>query len=187
MSLEILNSVAAVGTFVVIGATAIAAVVQLGHLRASNQLHGLLTVLARVESASFNEWVDGARHLLEEKMSDPDYRRSIFEGTFERANNPWLYLANSYEWVGSLVRQGLIAEAPFMDVYAGRVLRAWNIVEEAIAIVRRRSSAVWENFEYLYVRAQKWQAEHPQGVYPKNVPRVEIKDKWLAADAATAG
>lgn len=186
MSLELLNSVAAVGTFVVIGATALAAVVQLRHLRASNQLHGLLTVLARVESANFNEWVDGARQLLREKMPDPNYRRSIVEGTYERTNNPWLYLANSYEWVGSLVRQGLIAEEPFMDVYAGRVVRAWQLVEEVTALIRRTRPAVWENFEYLYVRAQMWNTRYPQGIYPKYVPRAKITDRWLAADAALA-
>ena len=45
--LEILNTVAAVGTFLVITATAIAAAVQLRHLRANNQLAGMLDVVAR--------------------------------------------------------------------------------------------------------------------------------------------
>jgi len=54
--LEVLSTTAAIGTFVVIAATAIAAVVQLRHLHASNQLTGLLTVLARVENPTFNEW-----------------------------------------------------------------------------------------------------------------------------------
>ena len=49
MTQETLNTVATVGTFIVIAATAIAAVVQLGHLRDQNQLTGLLTVLERVE------------------------------------------------------------------------------------------------------------------------------------------
>lgn len=118
MSLELIDSVAAVGTFIVIGATAISAVIQLRHLRTSNQLQGLLTVLARVEDANFNQWVDDATHVLEKNLPDPNYRRTIADGTFDRANNPWLNLANSYEWVGSLVRQGLIAEGPFMDVYS---------------------------------------------------------------------
>jgi hypothetical protein len=42
------STAAAIGTFIVIAATAIAAV-QLRHLRTQNQLTGLLTVLARVE------------------------------------------------------------------------------------------------------------------------------------------
>src|ERR1700730_4813464 len=110
----------------VIGATAVSAVIQLRHLRASNQLEGLLTVLARVEDPSFNAWVDGARRVLEENMPHPNYRGKIANLTYDRENNPWLNLANSYEWVGSLVKNGLIPEESFMDVYAFRILRAWE-------------------------------------------------------------
>jgi hypothetical protein len=185
MSLETVNSLAAVGTFVVIGTTAIAAVVQLRHLRASNQLQGLLTVLARVEDANFNQWVDDARRTLEKNLPDQAYRRSIEDGSFERANNSWLNLANSYEWVGSLVRQGLIAEDAFMDVYSARVIRAWRIMEGVVAIARRRSSVPWENFEYIFVRANQFENRRPNGSYPKSTPRAQFNDKWLAADAAT--
>ncbi|MBV8282486.1 MAG: hypothetical protein JO347_10555, partial [Candidatus Eremiobacteraeota bacterium] len=38
MSLELWSTIAAVGTFVVITATAIAAVIQLRHMRSSNQI-----------------------------------------------------------------------------------------------------------------------------------------------------
>jgi len=55
ISLEVLNAVASIGTFIMIGVTAITALVQLRHLRASNQLTGLLDVLSRVEDPVFNE------------------------------------------------------------------------------------------------------------------------------------
>jgi Domain of unknown function (DUF4760) len=184
MSLEVLNSAAAMGTFIVIGATAIAAVVQLRHLRASNQLQGLLTVLARVEDASFNEWVTASRRVIAERLPDPVYRKSIVDGTFETMDNPWLNLANSYEWVGSLVRQGLISEVAFMDIYSSVVIRAWEIVEEVTALRRReKGPAIWENFEYIYVRAKQWETRYPDGLYPRTVQRAAIKDKWLVADA----
>jgi hypothetical protein len=185
MSFQLIDSVAAVGTFIVIGATAIAAVIQLRHLRVSNQLQGLLTVLARVEDAKFNHWLDQARRILNDRLPDPAYRRSITDGTFDRSDNPWLYLANSYEWVGSLVRQGLIAEAPFMDVYCGRVISAWHLMEDVVAIMRREVPAVWENFEYLFVRAEQFVARHPHGLYPKTTPRAALVDKWLVADSAS--
>jgi hypothetical protein len=154
MSQETLTTAAAVGTFLVIAATAIAAVVQLRHLRAQNQLTGLLTVFARVEDPESNKWVDAARNELTSRLPDPAFRRSLIEGTFERRNNPWLNLANSYDWVGSLVKQALIPEESLLDVYSGRILQAWNIIEGVVPLVRQRSgSAVWENFEYLVVRA----------------------------------
>ena len=179
-----LNTAATLLTLVVIIVTAAAAFVQLRHMRASNQLQGLLTVLARVENADFGTWVDGARRMLTEGMPDPAFRRRIEDGTVERANNPWLNLANSYEWVGSLVRRGLIEEDPYMDIYADRVLAAWELCRDAIAIVRRRSgSSALENFEYLYVRACHYNDRHPNGVYPAHTPRAALRDPWAETDA----
>ncbi len=179
MPLEILSTAAAIGTFVVIAATAIAAVVQLRHLQAQNQLTGLLTVLARVEDPQFNEWVDGAREMLRARLPDETYRRAVVDGSYERKNNPWLNLANSYDWVGSLVKHKLIPEEALLDVYAGRVDQAWSIVEGIVPLVRARSGkAVWENFEYLVVRAREWSAAHKDGAYPKGVPRLRSNVRW---------
>jgi hypothetical protein len=179
MSQETLSTAAAVGTFVVIAATAIAAVVQLRHLRAQNQLTGLLTVLARVEDPQFNEWVDGARNMLAARMPDPAYRRAILDGTYERKNNPWLNLANSYDWVGSLVKHNLIPEESLLDVYSGRAIQAWEIIEPLVPLVRKRAgAAVWENFEYLVVKAREWNERNSQGAYPRGVPRLKIDITW---------
>jgi hypothetical protein len=180
-----LNTAATLVTLVVIIVTAIAAFVQLRHLRASNQLQGLLTVIERVESTNSTHLVDDARRVLAEKLPDPAYRRGIEDGTVERANNPWLNLCNSYEWVGSLVRQGLIEEEPIMDIYAGRIIAAWEVTREAVAIARRgNDDGVLENFEYLYVRASEFVARHPRGMYPAHVPRAELSDSWADIDAA---
>jgi hypothetical protein len=174
-----LSTAAAIGTFLVIAATAIAAVVQLGHLRAQNQLTGLLTVLARVEDPQFNEWVDAARVTLASRLPDPAYRRAIMDGTFERRGNPWLNLANSYDWVGSLVKHNLIPQESLLDVYSDRIIGAWAIVESVVPLVRSRAGpGVWENFEYLVVQARKYNAEHPDGSYPKGVPRLQIDNTW---------
>jgi hypothetical protein len=144
-------------------------------------------VIERVESANFNQLVDGARQVLGEKLSNPAYRRSIEDGTVDRTSNPWLNLCNSYEWVGSLVRQGLIEEEPIMDIYADRIIAAWKTTSPAIAVARRgRDASVLENFEYLYVRASEYVARHPQGMYPAHVPRAELRDPWAEADAAIA-
>jgi hypothetical protein len=179
MSLEIMSTAAAIGTFLVIAATAIAAVVQLRHLRAQNQLTGLLTVLARVEDPQFNEWVDGAREIVDARLTDANYRKSIINGVVPRKNNPWLNLANSYDWVGSLVKHKLIPEDSFLDVYTGRVIQAWDIIEGIVPLVRKRGGpGVWENFEYLVVRAREWNSHHTQGAYPKGVPRLRIGVTW---------
>lgn len=178
-----LNTTATLVTLVVIIVTAVAAFVQLRHMRASNQLQGLLTVLARVEGADFNRWFDAARRVLTEKLPDPAYRRSIEDGTIDRTDNPWLTLCNSYEWVGSLVRRGLIDEDAVMDIYADRIIVSWELARDAIAIVRRsRDASVLENFEYLYVRATQYVTKYPNGLYPADTPRAVLHDRWAEAD-----
>jgi hypothetical protein len=186
MSPEYLTAAASIGTFLVIGATAIAAIVQLRHMRASNQLTGLLNVLSRIEDPTFNEWFDAAQEQIAQNMADPTYRRSIQSESYTRRNNAWLNLCNSYEWVGSLVKHDLIPEEPFMDVYSARVLNTWETVEEVVAIRRRRGDpSLWENFEYLVVRARAWEREYPHGSFPANTQRLQINDKWLAQDLET--
>lgn len=172
--LEILNVVASLGTFLVIGATAIAAVVQLRHMRANNQLEGLLSVLARVEDSNFNRWVTAAQRQLPVLLADPEYRQSIMDGTFDR-DVAWLNLANSYDWVGSLVKNRLIPIDAFLDVYSLRVLQAWNVIEPVAALVRPvAGDGVWENFEFLCVKAQDWNAKHGGSAYPKHVRRIKL-------------
>ena len=50
MSLELVNTIATMTTAAVIGATAIAALVQLRHLRAANQITALLAVQNELDS-----------------------------------------------------------------------------------------------------------------------------------------
>jgi hypothetical protein len=172
--LEILNTVAAIGTFLVIAATAIAAVIQLRHLRANNQLEGLLSVLARVEDSNFNRWVTTTQRQMPQLLADPAYRQSIIDGTFDR-DVAWLNLANSYDWVGSLVKNRLIPVDAFLDVYSYRVIQAWKVIEPMAALVRPvASEAVWENFEYLFVKAEDWTKSHKHGNYPKYTRRAKI-------------
>ncbi|HEV2909756.1 MAG TPA: hypothetical protein VGX02_10825, partial [Candidatus Eremiobacteraceae bacterium] len=53
MSLELLSAIAAIGTFVVIAATAVAAIVQLRHLRSSNQISAITGIQETIESPEF--------------------------------------------------------------------------------------------------------------------------------------
>jgi len=180
------STIIGLGTFVVITIAAIAAVVQLRHLRRANELQGLLSVLGRVEDLDFQTWEDESRRLVAERLSDPAYRRSIVEGTFERAGNPWLLLANSYEWLGVLLRRGLIPDGPVLEIYFGRIINAWEMLEPISALFRRRpgGQVLWENFEYLYVRAKRFEKRH-RSFYPHDTPRVDLKDAWAKADGVT--
>ncbi len=172
--LELINTLAAVGTFLVIGTTAIAAVVQLRHMRANNQLEGLLDVLARVEDETFNKWLTDTRRELPLLMADAAYVQSVIDNTFDRGV-AWLQLGNQYERVGSLLKYRLIPEEPFLDVYCGRAMDAWELMLPVIALLRsHRNGAIWENFEYMYVRAKSFDERYARGNYPRGTPRAEV-------------
>jgi len=172
--LEGLNTAAAVGTFLVIGATAIAALVQLRHMRVNNQIEGLLSVLARVEDEHFNTWVSQAQEDVPKLIADPDYVKSVIDNTFDR-DTAWLQMGNSYDWVGLMVLNRLIPEESMLGVYSFRIIQAWEILAPIIPVARYGvGDCVWENFEYLYIRAKEWSKKHPQGTFPKSLRRVEL-------------
>ncbi|MGA9853434.1 MAG: hypothetical protein WBR15_10965 [Gammaproteobacteria bacterium] len=172
------------GRFIVIMATIIAAIFQLKHLSNSNRLQGLLRVFDNIESERFNTLLDDVRKEIKEKMTDPEYRHKLEIATFDRATASWRRLVNMFEMNGCLVKQGLIPGMPYLDVYALNVMQSWEAVEEVIAILRRRfGPAVYENFEYLYMRAKAFGTKYPNGTYPRNMPRAVLKDTWAEADA----
>jgi hypothetical protein len=184
VSLELVSTVASVGTFLVIAATAIAAVVQLSHLRASNQLTGLLSVVGRSEDPQLIEWSNSIKAHID-RLSDPAYRAALDDNTFDRNDAPWLHLYNWYDYVGSLAKQRLIPVGAIVDVFAFRVVHDWEIGEQLIAISRRKDGpGVWENFEYLVVESKEFIARYPSGNYPKRKRRLPLVDEWLQADTA---
>jgi hypothetical protein len=172
--LEQLNTAAAIGTFLVIATTAIAAVFQLRHMRASNQLEGLLSVLARVEDANFNTWLTETQRQLPVLLADREYVQSVIDNTFDRSI-AWLQLGNSYDWVGSLVKNRLIPVDAFLDVYSFRIVQAWELMVPITVLARHNSSdAIWENFEYLYVKGIAWGDRHKHGNYPAHVAHASL-------------
>lgn len=174
MSLELLNALASFGTFIVIGATAVAAIIQLRHMRASNQLEGLLSVLARVEDANFNTWLTETQRQLPAMLNDPAYVASVIDNTFDRSV-AWLQLGNSYDWVGSLVKNRLIPIDAFLDVYSFRIVQAWELMVPITVLARHQSSdAIWENFEFLYVQGLAWTKRHEHGNYPSHVKHAPL-------------
>ena len=179
MSLELLNTLVAIATFIVIGATALAALVQLRHLRASNELSALVGMSqAFIPPETVLSGLRIAHAGLEEKMADADYRRAIVEGTFNPADHPEILLCTWFEQVGTFLKTGLIAERILFEWNAGAYSRYWDLLSGPIAITRRRSPWAYQNFEYLSARARKWLAAHPAGTYPRGEARLPVADRW---------
>jgi len=188
MSLELVNTLATFGTFVVIAATAIAAVIQLRHARSSNQIAALNELRETMETPDFQ----AARHFLVTdlplKIRDPVFRyqfaeRSARTDEMRPAIGSVMAQGNFYESLGVLVRAGLVDRDLALEMWSGVVIEAWERIAPLTSIIRRRmGSSVWENFEYLTVTSEDWTAAHPKGTYPAGVRRIELKDKWLESD-----
>jgi hypothetical protein len=176
MSYEAITAFSALGTFLVIAATAIAALVQLRHLRQSNQLSGLLSVLQLFQDPHFHELIDFVRTDLPKRMEDPEFVAGLNEIPIDRRKHPELHLAELYEEIGSFVRSGLIDEDLFLQGHWYNVLLYWKLLLPVIAVGRKSRPYIFENFELLASRAQAWSDRHPHGNYPASAPRMVHED-----------
>jgi hypothetical protein len=188
MSLELVNTLATFGTFLVIAATAIAAIVQLRHARSSNQIAAFNELNETMQTPDFEAAQQFVQTRLPQKMQDPAFRYHL-EHPLARTQEtaPLIAMARTvgsfYEGMGALVRTGLVDTELVLQLFPDRIIRSWEMLAPLAAIDRRRlGDAVHENFEYLTVLAQDWIAAHPRGTYPAGVRRIELKDEWLEAD-----
>lgn len=149
--------------------------IQLRHLRDGNQLQGVLGVLDLLQDPANRELLNFVRRDLSAKMQDESFVASLREVPVDRIKHPELYVCQLYEHIGSYVRSGLIAEGAFMQVDWYDVLLYWSLLEPTIRATREGSpprAFVFENFEWLAAKAQRWADNHPAGNYPKNLPRM---------------
>ncbi|MGA8098911.1 MAG: hypothetical protein WB810_09650 [Candidatus Cybelea sp.] len=188
MSLELWNTFATYGTFLVIAATALAAIVQLRQLRGSNQIAALYKVRETSESRELRD----AQHFvfteLAEKMKDPAFRYQV-QHRAARTNENQASIAkivtvgNFWESMGTLVKTGLLDKNLVFEAWSGHVADDWEKLASVTALWRRtRGTALMENFEYLTVLSKDWVAAYPNGTYPARVRRIDLKDDWLKAD-----
>ena len=93
---------------------------------------------------------------------------------------------NALNWlnaVGTLLKNNLVDENAWMDLFSRLVVAYWERLEPVIAIMRRkRGDWQYANFEYMAMRARMWLKKHPQGTFPSRTPRATVTDRWLAED-----
>ena len=84
MSLELWSTIASVGTFVVITATAIAAVLQLRHLRAANMVAAIQSFFNAYEGPELREAFQFVRNELPLRLEDRTFRQELRAGRTDR-------------------------------------------------------------------------------------------------------
>jgi hypothetical protein len=153
MTLELWNTFATFGTFIVIAATAIAALVQLRHARTSNQIAALAQSQEESETPQFDEAHQFVRAQLQAKLHDPEFRyqivnRSERTGEFLGFMRYVSTVGNYWERIGLLLRTGLVDRGFALNQYANNASFDWDRLAPYAAIAREQAGpSVWENFE----------------------------------------
>ena len=176
LSFELVSAIAAVGTFVVIAATAFAAIVQLRHLRSSNQITAITGVREVIESPEF---VAGRRFLQSELprlMKEPHFAARVEDRVMDSELMPLNLVGNVFESLGIFCKYRIIDKDVACDLFSGPVLTSWSALAPLIGMRRRAldSPGLWENFEYLAMLCEAFEARHPDGAYPHGARRLRV-------------
>jgi len=193
MTLELINTIASVATTVIIAATAIAALVQLRHLRGANQISGQLALRQVLLDRDFLQAVGRARQDVPVLMKEPDFRKYVADYHLGMAEDHERYdslyeeilvVGRNLENIGNMIRNGLTDGRIFLEQYVDLVIIAWDATEPLLRIRRAatHSDTPWEDFEYLTVLARRWTAEKGSA-YPAGVERILPPHAKLRSDA----
>ena len=192
MSLELVNTFGTLLTVAIIAATAIAAIVQLRHLRAGNQINAMLTIGNQVDNRrEFQDAVTLVRQRLNLVLEELAYR------DFELARQRRLPLppvpeeygelraattlvGHTYEELGILVKNNIVDRHMFLDQYGWNIARTWDAMRTWVAWTRAiaGTNTLLENFEYLTVLAEDWLQEHREGTYPVGARRLPLHNPY---------
>jgi hypothetical protein len=185
MSAEWVTAIATAGTFVVIAASAIAALLQLRHVRGSNQIAALTECRETLESPDFRKAQSFVSYELPKRLADPSEWQKITRLPFQGEYEDIVTVANFFESLGAFVRNGIIDRRIACDLWYGVVLRNWNALLPVTTYVRRAvGRGLWENFEYLAALSQRYDDTYPEGTYPTNLPRMPEDPSLVEAISA---
>ena len=180
-SLDVLNTFAAMGTFVVIAATAIAAVIQLRHLQRGNWLAVQLKILEMWSSPALQEPYDYIKTVLPEKLKDPKYRAELEYGPIDRSVHREMAILDWTAHLGLMLERGALDET-FVRMYEPAVVICWKQLAPVVALIRRhRSDHNLEHFDYLVARTIALQAKPSPNIF-SGLTRPPAVDDWLAVD-----
>ncbi len=179
MSAEWVTAIATMGTFVVIAASAIAALMQLRHMRGSNQIVALTECRETLESAEFRDAQRFVSFELPKRLTDPSECVRAATLPFVDEYQAIGTVANFFESMGLFVKAGIIDREIACDFWSFVVLRNWNALAPVTTYVRHvvATDSLWENFEYMAVLSEEYIQRRPSS-FPDDMRRMP-KDKSL--------
>ncbi len=181
MTPEWISAIASIVTMVVIAASAITALMQLRHMRGSNQIELIANWTEAIEGEQFQRAFAFVSRDLTRILSDAEAVRSLSWSPVPPELQPVRTVANHFESIGSFVRRGIIEADVACDLWALVVTLAWDASVPVVTHARYilASDALWENFEYMAAISKRWINTHPNGTYPNDQPRMPKDDSLL--------
>lgn len=184
MSPEWLGALASIATLFLVAASAIAALLQMRHMRNANQIVALTEIRETIESPVFHAALIYVLRELPKLCEDPEMRRKMLgvplPQEFEQARS----VATFFESLGVFVKNGAIGRAITFDMWGDAIRNSWDRLAPWIVNRRHisRNIALFENFEYLAVLCHEFKKSHPEGTYPSRVPRMPAVALWPEAE-----
>ncbi|MBV8459566.1 MAG: hypothetical protein JO009_01620, partial [Candidatus Eremiobacteraeota bacterium] len=127
MNWEEVSAVSTFITMIIIAASAVAAVMQLRHMRAGNAIAGFLGFMDRWASPEARErqaYVFGGE--LERRLADPAYRAGLMQVQGDRRTHPELEYLDFWESLGGFVKLGYFPEDLVMESGGPVAIAAWG-------------------------------------------------------------
>lgn len=177
MSPEWLTAIATAGTFVVIAASAIAALMQLRHMRTGNQIAAYNECRETMDSPEFRTALQFIRSQLPQRLGEQALIDEILGGGFAGEYGGIRMVANLFESTGLFVRTGMMDERIACELWSTVVLTTWEALRPLTAAVRNRfDRGTWVNFEYMAVLSKRYNERFPAGEYPRGFERVPLDE-----------
>jgi hypothetical protein len=182
------NLFIALATLLVLSAAAIAALVQLRHIRSSNESNTFSTALELWFTPSVQRGLGFIQHDLAAKMDDPAFRGELdAQGGVDHERHPELNVLDYFDNLGIYVVLGTVREGLILQAAAQLIATLWETLSPTIAIMRRkRGKQLYASFEYLAWRARLWNKRYPDGYTPSGFTRLPNPDVWRTADETAA-
>jgi hypothetical protein len=186
MTPEWVAAVASVA-FVVIGATAIVALIQLRHMRNSNQITVFTEIRHKIETPDFQCAIRFIRYELPQKMNDSAFRVRLLD----RNSSEGKVVADVGNFLDSaiapLVKHGMVDHDLACDLFYYPVVMCWDTLAPYIASSRTLLGyRLWEDFEYLTLLCKDFRVRFPHGTYPRGAAALPLPESWPEAPQTTS-
>lgn len=190
MPLELINTFGSLLTVVIVAATATAAIIQLRHLRASNEINAVLNIGERFRAPAYVDAYLLVGRKLGAALGDESFRayeiahaRNLplpeLDAAVLETRRAAILIGNMYEELGILIKNGIIDQKLFVYEYSPHIVEQWNHLEHYIAFLREAhgTNTTWEMFEWLVVVTLDFLRDHPAS-YPEGTRRLAIHNPW---------